>query len=79
MNGITTERLGFTDREMRDKEYRRLKAEGKKHVMRYTTHEKHLVRVMSGGAEVEVERYNPQIIYVVAWPEMTKITVKEAA
>lgn len=36
---MALEWLGYTDRESRDDKYRSLKQEGKKHVVRYTTHE----------------------------------------
>ena len=53
------ETLGFTTREMRDEQYRRLKDEGKKGVCRYTTHQGN----------------DPAIVWVVAWTEKSLTTV----
>ena len=55
------ETLGFTTREMRDEQYRRLKAEGQKGVCKFSTHEGN----------------DPQIIYVVAWSMPKPATVAE--
>lgn len=56
---MATNALGFTERERRDSEYQRLKAEGKKGVGKYTTHEGN----------------SPQIIYVVSYVEESATAV----
>jgi hypothetical protein len=50
---MPTEKIGYTTREDRDAQIQKLKAAGRKHVNKYTTHEGN----------------DPQILYVVTWQE----------
>lgn len=50
---MSLEWLGYTDKESRDSKAQSLKAEGKHHVVRYTTHEGN----------------SPAILWVVCWDE----------
>lgn len=58
---MATEKLGFTDREAREAKIRELKAESRKHIHKYSTHE---------GNE-------PRILYVVAWDEPSITVAQE--
>lgn len=74
---MPTETLGFTTREARDAEYRRLKSEDMRGLGRHTTHLKQLVRRMVDGQEKEMEILDPRITYVVTWTEPVKTAVEE--
>jgi hypothetical protein len=74
---MATERLGFTDREMRDAEYWRLKEAGIKGINRYTTHSD----LPETGETIpdKWKGWSSSIIYVVAWPVETLPPIVEEA
>lgn len=60
---MATEKLGFTDREAREAKIRELRAEGRKGIAKYSTHEGN----------------DPRILYVVTWDEPQVTVAQEAA
>jgi hypothetical protein len=70
---MTMEKVGFTTREMRDAEWRRLKAEGQKGVCKYTTHSFH---EQTNNVTGEITRPYP-ILWIVAWSTPKPETVAQ--
>lgn len=68
-----TESLGFTTRQARDDEWRRLKADGEKGVCRHSTH---MPQEKVDTANGEIKIIWP-ILYVVTWSTPKPVTVGE--
>lgn len=77
---LETLRANYTDREMRDNHYLRLKAEGHKHVIKFTTHldpERHPASGEPHRRDDGKIKIDSRIVYVVTWSEPAPLTVAQ--